>query len=82
MTDAEAPKVDAALDTLLADHDPTAEGYEEFRGHQFDAGLAWVNYPEGHGGLGVAPQLQRMALPALPRTQAKPWPNWKPWTRK
>ena len=52
-------KVEAALDALLAEHDPSSESYEEFRGHQFDAGLAWVMYPEGHGGLGVAPQLQR-----------------------
>ncbi len=55
----EQQKVDAALDTLLAEHDPSTEGYEEFRGHQFDAGLAWVQFPEGHGGLGVAPQQQR-----------------------
>ncbi len=59
MSDAEQQKVEAALDALLADHDPSKEGYEEFRGHQFDAGLAWVMYPEGHGGLGVRPQLQR-----------------------
>ncbi|MCB1027355.1 MAG: acyl-CoA dehydrogenase family protein [Microthrixaceae bacterium] len=72
MTDAEAAKVDAALDTLLADHDPTAEGYEEFRGHQFDAGLAWVNYPEGHGGLGVAPQLQRTVNKRLAEAGAPP----------
>ncbi len=52
-------KVDGALDALLAAHDPGALGYEEFRGHQFDAGLAWVQFPEGHGGLDVAPQLQR-----------------------
>ncbi|MBK6312543.1 MAG: hypothetical protein IPF42_18940, partial [Candidatus Microthrix sp.] len=59
MTNADTAKVDAALDALLAEHDPTTEGYEEFRGHQFDAGLAWVQYPEGNGGLGVAPQLQQ-----------------------
>ena len=60
MTNADTAKVDAALDALLAEHDPTTEGYEEFRGHQFDAGLAWVQYPQGNGGLGVAPQLQQM----------------------
>jgi alkylation response protein AidB-like acyl-CoA dehydrogenase len=59
MSDREQQKVEAALDTLLADHDPKSESYEEFRGHQFDAGLAWVMYPEGHGGMGVRPQLQR-----------------------
>ena len=50
-------RVEAALDALLAEHDPTSESYEEFRGHQFDAGLAWVQFPEGNGGLGVARQL-------------------------
>ncbi|MEM7139402.1 MAG: acyl-CoA dehydrogenase family protein [Actinomycetota bacterium] len=59
MSDAELQKVEAALEALLAEHDPTSEGYEEFRGHQFDAGLAWVQYPEGKGGLAVRPQLQR-----------------------
>ena len=61
MSDAELQKVEAALDALLADNDPSSQGYEEFRGHQFDHGLAWVMYPEGHGGLGVRPQLQKHA---------------------
>jgi alkylation response protein AidB-like acyl-CoA dehydrogenase len=30
-----------------------------FLGAQFDAGLAFVHFPEGHGGLGVSPALQR-----------------------
>ncbi|MDH4144145.1 MAG: acyl-CoA dehydrogenase family protein, partial [Acidimicrobiia bacterium] len=34
------------------------EDHFAFRGHQYDAGLAWVYYPEGCGGLGVRPQLQ------------------------
>ena len=55
MSDAELQRVEAALDTLLADNDPSTQSYEEFRGHQFDQGLAWVMYPEGHGGLGVRP---------------------------
>ncbi|MCY4192827.1 MAG: acyl-CoA dehydrogenase family protein, partial [bacterium] len=32
---------------------------EEFRGHQYDAGLAWVHFPAGFGGLGLAPRFQR-----------------------
>ena len=64
--------VETALDALLADHDPKAEGYEEFRGHQFDAGLAWVQYPEGNGGLGVAPQLQRNVNRRLAEAGAPP----------
>ena len=62
--------VDAALDELLAEHDPTTESYEEFRGHQFDAGLAWVHFPEGNGGLGVAPQLQRVVNKRLAQAGA------------
>ena len=54
MTDTDASRVDDAIDALLLEHDPTAESYVEFRGHQFDAGLAWVHLPEGSGGLGYA----------------------------
>ena len=72
MTNADTAKVDAALDALLAEHDPTTEGYEEFRGHQFDAGLAWVQYPEGNGGLGVAPQLQQSVNRRLSKAGAPP----------
>ena len=31
----------------------------EFLGHQFDLGLAWVHFPEGRGGLGLPPVLQK-----------------------
>ena len=31
-----------------------------FLGAQFDRGLAWVHFAEGHGGLGLNPKLQRM----------------------
>ena len=72
MSDADLQKVEAALDTLLADHDPTTESYREFRGHQFDAGLAWVQFPEGNGGLGVAPQLQKVVNKRLAEAGAAP----------
>ena len=72
MSDAELQKVDAAIDALLEAHDPKAQGYEEFRGHQFDHGLAWVMYPEGHGGLGVRPQLQRQVNQRLHEAGAPP----------
>ena len=61
-----------ALDTLLADNDPSTQSYEEFRGHQFDHGLAWVMYPEGHGGLGVRPQLQKVVNQRLHEAGAPP----------
>jgi len=72
MSDAELQKVDAAVDALLDAHDPKAQGYEEFRGHQFDHGLAWVMYPEGYGGLGVRPQLQRHVNQRLADAGAPP----------
>ncbi|HUI01910.1 MAG TPA: acyl-CoA dehydrogenase family protein [Acidimicrobiales bacterium] len=43
---------------LLAAHDPATTPAVEFLGARFDAGLAWVSFPEGHGGLGLSPDLQ------------------------
>ncbi|WP_394436026.1 acyl-CoA dehydrogenase family protein [Streptomyces sp. SGAir0957] len=55
--------VDAArLRTLtqefLAAHPPATTPRADFLGARFDAGLAWVHYPEGLGGLGVPRSLQ------------------------
>ena len=50
--------VDQRIDQLLADHPPATTHAQEFWGAQFDLGLAWVQFPEGHGGLGLSPQLQ------------------------
>jgi alkylation response protein AidB-like acyl-CoA dehydrogenase len=44
---------------LLGEIDPRSAPKEEFRSRQFDLGLAWVSFPEGSGGLGVPPALQR-----------------------
>lgn len=57
---ADQAQIEAALDELLSAHDPTVESYGEFRGHQFDAGLAWVHFSPGNGGMGAPPQLQRI----------------------
>ncbi|PWN04212.1 acyl-CoA dehydrogenase [Nocardioides silvaticus] len=38
---------------LLADHDPATTDRLEFLRARYDAGLAWVHYPVGHGGLGL-----------------------------
>ena len=48
------------LDALLAEVDVASVPPAEALGAQFDAGLAWVHFPEGLGGLGLAPGLQRM----------------------
>lgn len=61
-----------ALDALLAEHDPSSEDYEEFRGHQFDAGLAWVQYPTGNGGMGLTPQMQKIVNKRLHEAGAPP----------
>jgi len=52
-------QVDAAIDRLLAESPPRDLPPTEFWGHQFDAGLAFVHFPQGDGGLGLAPGVQR-----------------------
>ncbi|HZM29955.1 MAG TPA: acyl-CoA dehydrogenase family protein [Acidimicrobiales bacterium] len=58
MTDPES-LVGERVDKLLAELDPRATDPVEFRSRQYDLGLAWVHFPEGYGGLGVKPNLQR-----------------------
>jgi alkylation response protein AidB-like acyl-CoA dehydrogenase len=47
------------LDKLLANFDPKTTDAATFLGAQFDEGLAWVHFPEGNGGLGLSPKLQK-----------------------
>lgn len=47
------------VNTLLAENDPNSVSVSDFLGARFDAGLAWVHFPEGHGGLGVPQSFQR-----------------------
>ncbi len=70
--DAEARRVHDALDRLLAEHDPTATDPVAFRGARYDAGLAWVHFPEGFGGLGVRPELNRVVERRLREAGAPP----------
>jgi alkylation response protein AidB-like acyl-CoA dehydrogenase len=58
-TDRDTARVDQALDALLSAFDPTKVDNITFRGARFDHGLAWVHFPEGHGGLGARPDLNR-----------------------
>jgi alkylation response protein AidB-like acyl-CoA dehydrogenase len=53
-------RVDRLVDQLLAAHDPAGTPKVDFLGAQYDLGLAWVHFPEGLGGLGVSPKLQRV----------------------
>jgi alkylation response protein AidB-like acyl-CoA dehydrogenase len=51
-------RVGDLIDELLREHPPAETKATEFLGAQFDRGLAWVHFPEGHGGLGLSPKLQ------------------------
>jgi len=52
---------------LLAQVHPDQVDRVRFRGAQFDHGLAWVHFPEGLGGLGLAPGAQRVVQEELRR---------------
>ena len=52
--------VEARLARLLAEHPPATTDPTEFLGAQFDLGLAWVQFDQGHGGLGLPPALQEL----------------------
>ncbi|HVA74599.1 MAG TPA: acyl-CoA dehydrogenase family protein [Acidimicrobiales bacterium] len=71
MTDPTA-LIDERLEQLLSKADPDKVSQEEFRGVQYDLGLAWVHFPEGLGGLNVAPGLQRRVDDRLREVGAKP----------
>jgi alkylation response protein AidB-like acyl-CoA dehydrogenase len=45
---------------FLAEHDPHDMPKQDFLNARFDAGLAWVHYPEGLGGLGLSRSLQQI----------------------
>ncbi|HET9690504.1 MAG TPA: acyl-CoA dehydrogenase family protein [Acidimicrobiales bacterium] len=53
------------VERLLAEHDPSTTPEREFFGAQFDAGLAWVHFPEGFGGLGLSRKLQPLVAERL-----------------
>jgi alkylation response protein AidB-like acyl-CoA dehydrogenase len=50
---------------LLAAYPPATTPEEQFWAAQYDAGLAWVQFPEGFGGLGADPNLQMPVDEAL-----------------
>ncbi|MEZ5322321.1 MAG: acyl-CoA dehydrogenase family protein [Microthrixaceae bacterium] len=66
-TDPDAARVADLVARLLDGHPPSTADPTEFLGAQFDAGLAWVHFPEGDGGLGVNPRLQRDVIRAVAR---------------
>jgi alkylation response protein AidB-like acyl-CoA dehydrogenase len=70
MTDATS-LVDERVQALLAELDPKTADQVEFRGRQYDLGLAWVHFPEGYGGLGLPPVHQRRIDPVLYQAGAR-----------
>ncbi len=65
--DADEERVVRLVEQLLAEHDPATTPEREFLEAQFDLGLAWVHFPEGDGGLGVSPKLQRSVVERIGR---------------
>ncbi|MGW5107486.1 acyl-CoA dehydrogenase family protein [Nocardia sp. NPDC004123] len=59
--DAESARIAEAARQVVQAHDPRSVPLTEFFGACFDAGLSWVHFPEGHGGLGVSRGLQAVA---------------------
>jgi alkylation response protein AidB-like acyl-CoA dehydrogenase len=60
-----ARDLDTRVGQLVVTHDPAHTDPREFLGARFDAGLAWVQFPEGHGGLDVPQSFQEQVNAAL-----------------
>ncbi|HSR43851.1 MAG TPA: acyl-CoA dehydrogenase family protein [Acidimicrobiia bacterium] len=60
------------IEELLSGYDPSVEP-QEFWGRQYDLGLAWVQYPEGFGGLGVSPKYQGLVQRSIAAAGAPTW---------
>lgn len=62
------------VERLLASHDPQNTAAAEFLAAQFDEGLAWVHFPEGKGGLGLA-RGRQLEVDALLNAAGAPRPD-------
>ncbi len=60
----------AAVRAFCAEHDPAATPRAAFLSARFDAGLAAVHYPVGHGGLGLPRALQAVGEEEFARAGA------------
>jgi len=58
--DADEQLVIDRCDEVVAEHDPKQHRPADVLGAQYDAGIAWVQFPEGFGGLGLSPRLQNV----------------------
>ena len=67
---AEEAELRARIRAFCADHDPASTPRDQFLSDRFDAGLAAVHYPVGHGGLGLPRSLQQAAEEQFARAGA------------
>ena len=67
---AEEAELRAKIRAFCADHDPAGTPRDQFLSARFDAGLAAVHYPVGHGGLGLPRSLQQAAEDQFARAGA------------
>lgn len=62
MTESE---IGSRVDSLIANYPPNKTKPVEFLGAQFDAGLAWVHFEIGNGGLNASPKHQKIVNEAI-----------------
>lgn len=62
VVDADEQRVLTLVQELLEEHPPSTTDEQAFLEAQYDKGLAWVHFPEGQGGIGVSPKLQRTVV--------------------
>jgi alkylation response protein AidB-like acyl-CoA dehydrogenase len=67
---AQEAELRATVRGFCADHDPASTPRDQFLSDRFDAGLAAVHYPVGHGGLGLPRSLQQAAEDQFARAGA------------
>ena len=48
------------IDEFLEEFNPQEMEDIAFRSARFDAGLAWIHFPAGQGGMGLRPNLQKV----------------------
>jgi alkylation response protein AidB-like acyl-CoA dehydrogenase len=63
-------ELDALVLRLLEEHPPSTTPDDVFLGARFDLGLAWVSFPVGLGGLGLAPGYQAQVEGTLAEADA------------
>jgi alkylation response protein AidB-like acyl-CoA dehydrogenase len=57
---ADEKRVIDLTEELLKNFPPSKVSAVEFLGAQYDAGLAWIHFPVGLGGLGLSPKFQKL----------------------